>query len=177
MPTFWPEDITVEDLASPEEIIEEAAIEWHTRSNGKLTLVMQEGQSGEDEDQRFLYVHAQVVATKKTVTLFSILHREGLFYPCRLIPKNSPIPNFLLRDYETGGIPRSPVKVIDPIVKVHQKWVCETPSEFRKELAEVMRLPTIKAEIISLLSSGMRKKLDNNQNGNHTSNDGTSEVE
>ena len=82
---FWPDDLNIEDTASPLEIIESAKGEWSERSNGVLTLVIQEGESNNGNEM--LIVHGKHVPSNRTVALFSVVHRPGSPYPARIQPR------------------------------------------------------------------------------------------
>ena len=71
--TFWPGGISIEDTISPLKLLDQAREDWETKSNGLLTLVLQES-SGDKEG---IVVHAKNVISKRTATLFTVNFPEG----------------------------------------------------------------------------------------------------
>ena len=151
MSDFWPSDLEVSDTSSPHEILLEAQDEWKLRSEGMLTLVIQEAKS--TSGNSILIVHCKHVPSSRTITLFSVVHRPGSPYPAKIQPRDVDLPDILKKSYYRPGL-------TDPLVTgikgetVNNKWVCDTPNDFRKELRNVMNLGTVKGEIQSLISRG-----------------------
>uniref|UniRef100_UPI004056E854 hypothetical protein n=1 Tax=Candidatus Electrothrix sp. TaxID=2170559 RepID=UPI004056E854 len=92
MSIFWPEGLSVSDVRSPYEILENAQEEWETASDGVLTLVLQES---EDDKSIVITVHAKHLPSNRTATLLSVIHRLNEPYPVTIRPRDENIPNFL----------------------------------------------------------------------------------
>lgn len=160
---FWPAGLNLEDTSNPIEILESANREWNEKSAGLLKLIIQEAESTTGNDM--LIVHAKHIPSNRTVALFSVVHRHGAPYPAKIEPRENELPNFLKRTYYQPGMDDLAAKFGG--IRGHQvnnKWVSDTPSEFRSQLQEVFNLGTTKSEIISLVSgTGMRTE-ENDKN-------------
>ena len=148
MTSFWPVGIDLADTASPRQILHAAQEEWAKESGGLLALVIQEAESGNGNDM--LVVHAKHVPSNRTTTLFSVFHRPGVPYPARICSKDDELPDFLKRSYSRGGS-REVLDIFGPVT-IQNPGVCQTPSEFRSELAIVLNSASVKSEILSLVS-------------------------
>ena len=152
MSDFWP-DIELEDTASPKDILEEARGNWEQQSGGRFTLVLQPvtSQSG----NAMVIVHAKHEPSRRTAELFSVVHRPESPYPTTIQPKSEDLPSFLKKEYMTRsvdyGIAAARYGEKDEVVR--NKWVADTPAEFRSKLREVLTLGTTKSEIVSLAAT------------------------
>ncbi len=152
MTDFWPSGLDLNDTISPLEILQSAQQEWTEQSRGVLGLVIQEAES--TSGNHLLIVHAKHVPSNRTVTLFSVVHRVDAPYPARIQPRDNELPDILKKsyyqpgfaDFTTGGLALSQGR------KVTNKWVCDTPSEFRSQLKDVFNLGSVKSEVLSLVS-------------------------
>lgn len=153
MSDFWPYDLDLKDLTSPFDILKTAKQQWSVESGGLLDLIIQEAES--TSGHTMLIVHAKHVPSNRTATLFSVVHRSGAAYPARIQPRDNELPDLLKKSYyregfaglaDLGGIGARPGR------EITNKWVCDTPSEFREKLIEVFSLGMVKSEIISLVS-------------------------
>ena len=147
MNNFWPSGLDLTDTSSPLEILQAAKQEWIEQSNGLLALVIQETES--TNGNHLLIVHAKHVPSKRTVTLFSVVHRLGAPYPAKIEPRDDGLPDILKKSYYRPSIADI---VAGTGRQVTNKWVCDTPSEFRSQLKDVINLGTLKSEVLSLVS-------------------------
>ena len=82
-----------------------------------------------------------------------MIHRPGAPYPARIQPRDDELPDILKRSYYRPGIADIGATIGNVTGRqVTNKWVCDTPSQFRSELANVFNLATLKAEVLSLVS-------------------------
>jgi hypothetical protein len=171
MSSFWPDGIELSDTESPRDILNTAKEDWQTNSNGIMDLVLQDAES--ESGNPMIIVHAKHVVKNRTFELFSIVHQPEQPYPVRIEPKVEKLPTFLQKSYYEP-IPQLPPLLAIPIAgtgrdqspkQVVNKWVSDTPSEFREKLAQAFNLGFIKREILNLASA----------NTNNTSQDLTEE--
>lgn len=151
MTSFWPLGMDLRDVQTPHEILKQAQLEWKERSEGLLGLIIQETETTTQEPM--LIVHAVLVPTNRTVELFSVVHRIDSPYPARIQPRENALPDFLKKKHYEPGI----ADLHEPMVltgrEVTNKWVCDTPSEFRDQLRQVFELGTVKSDVLNLVSS------------------------
>ncbi|MEQ9617086.1 MAG: hypothetical protein RLN60_03530 [Phycisphaerales bacterium] len=161
MSKYWPVGLELSDTQSPLEILHDAQAEWESNSSGVLALIIQEAESQSGYDM--IVIHAKHVSSNRTASLFSVVSRKGHPYPARLQPKGDELPNFFKKCYKTRNL--SSLAAIGDVMGhlseerwVNNKWVADTPSEFREKLEEVFNLGDIKSEILNLISAdGVRK--------------------
>ena len=153
MSSFWPEGLSVTDVQSPYEILESAREEWETASDGVLTLVLQRSES--KDGNSIITVHVKHIPTNRTATLFSVIHRLTEPYPVSIEPKvEDNLPDILKKTYYYQNIPYHPSPEDEEEGwTVTNKWVSDTPSEFRKKLTEAFNLSEVKAAVLNLTSS------------------------
>lgn len=152
MSMFWPSNIELSDTEAPMEILETARKDWETESGGVLTLLLQEAES--QSGHHMVIVHAKHVPSNRTATLFSVVHRPSAPYPVTIQPKDDALPVFLQKSYYQPAF--SSIAATMGMVQGRQvtnKWVSDTPSEFRAKLSEVFNLGVVKCEILSLVSN------------------------
>jgi hypothetical protein len=158
---FWPPGLDLTDTASPLDILEEAQREWAEQSQGLLALVIQEAESTDGD--RMLIVHAKHVPSNRTATLFSVVHRSDAPYPAKIQPRENELPDFLKKSYYRPGIgDLSAGMGLATGRQVTNKWVCDTPSEFRSELRNVLNLGIVKSEVLSIVS-GHKSPMHNDE--------------
>jgi hypothetical protein len=162
MSSFWPDGVELSDTQSPKDILNTAQEEWQTASNGILQLVLQDAKS--ECGNSMIIVHAKNVASNRTATLFSIVHQPEKPYPVTIQPKKEDLPTFLKksyyeetplswRDIQTTSINSLINRSSELDIKqVVNKWVSDTPPEFRKKLSEAFNLGIVKREILNLAS-------------------------
>ena len=147
--SFWPDDITTEELRSPAKIMSDAGQDLKDRT-GTLTVSIKESQL---EDRVVLAFHVEGVSS--TLNLFEASHRIGHAYPVAIVPIASDIPDFLKGERWVSG--KSGVVGLalhiqgTPGKYVKDEWVCATPAEFREQLTELFSKTYIKSLVISLL--------------------------
>ena len=151
MTEFWPNGLKLDDTESPLQILQSARVNWEKRSGGQLTLFLQDTETTEDDPM--IIVHAQHVESKRTVTLFSVIHRVDAPYPARIQPRDNELPDFLRKTYYKPGIGDVSMNLMVKGRTVENKWVCDTPSEFRQRLKDAFNSGVLKSEILSLVSS------------------------
>lgn len=165
MSNFWPADIQLNDTQSPREILNAAKEDWQTSSDGLMDLILQdlESQSG----NVMIVVHAKHVLSNRTATLFSVVHRPNHPYPTTIQIEEADLPNFLKKSYYKPG--SSNVLDLHKSVPgqtgrtVSNKWVADTPPEFRKKLTDAFNLGSIKGEILNLASVAKEAEERNNE--------------
>ncbi|XCN72601.1 MAG: hypothetical protein Q3M24_20275 [Candidatus Electrothrix aestuarii] len=153
MSSFWPEGLSVSDTQSPYEILESAKEEWETASDGVLTLVLQESEPKDGIET--ITVHAKHIPSNRTSTLFSVAHRQKEFYPITIQPREKEeLPDILKKSYYQpgAGIGGVVLATIREGKTVTNKWVSDTPSEFRQKLAEAFNLSVVKSAVLNLTS-------------------------
>jgi hypothetical protein len=160
MSSFWPDGIQISDTQSPKDILNTANEEWQKNSDGILELVLQDAKS--ESGHSMIIVHAKHVANNRTATLFSIVHQPNKPYPVRIQPEKEELPDFLKKSYyrpNPSRLRNFNFALLEEsqsnFKQVVNQWVSDTPSEFRKKLAEVFNLGIIKREILNLASSTM----------------------
>jgi hypothetical protein len=164
MSSFWPDGFEISDTESPRDILNTAKEDWQKNSNGLMDLVLQDAES--ESGNPIIIVHAKHVVKNRTSMLFSIVHQPEQPYPVTIEPKGEKIPDFLQKSYYEP-IPQGSPLLADSILgtrilgtardlipkQVVNKWVSDTPSEFREKLSEVLNLGFIKREMLNLASS------------------------
>lgn len=153
MTDYWPSGLQLDDTETPLQILESARKDWENKSGGKLTLLLQ--QTATTEEDPMVIVHAQHIVSKRTVTLCSVIHRDNAPYPVRIQPRDNELPDFLRKThYEPSGFAVNLAATIPAFGRtVENKWVCDTPAEFRQKLAEAFNSAVLKSDILSLVSS------------------------
>lgn len=160
MSNFWPSGLDLSDTQSPKEILKVAQEDWHQKSEGKMELVLQDTTS--TTGQIMVVVHAKHVASDRTSTLFSIVHRpDNNPYPVRIQLEKDNLPDSLKKTYERSNSIGNMVSLMaESTYTVSNPWVSDTPAEFRKKLVEAFNTSSIKGVIINLASD-----VSNDKNG------------
>lgn len=149
MSGYWPTGIDISDTGLPKTILETARDDWEKESGGLLTLLLQETES--QSGNKLIVVHAKHIPGNRTATLFSVVHRPDNPYPVAIQPEEKKIPDFLKKSYPKFDF--SSIHTLMEVDKeVHNKWVSDTPSEFRLKLQEAFNLGSVKSEVTSLIS-------------------------
>lgn len=166
MADFWPSGLKLDDTQSPMQILKEAQQDWETKSDGLLTLVLQNATSESGND--LILVHAQHVSSKRTSHLFSVIHRPKSPYPATIEPRDSALPNVLKKSYYQPGIlgPAAAIRSLDKPEgrTVTNEWVSDTPSEFRAKLQQAFSSGFVKSEILNLTCTVPALDVDENTN-------------
>lgn len=113
-------------------------------------MVIQEAEA--TNGHHMLIVHAKHVPSHRTATLFSVVHRPAAPYPAKIQPREDELPEFLQKSYYKPGFAELTGTIATKGRQVTNKWVCDTPSEFRTQLEAVFNLGTVKAEVLNLIS-------------------------
>jgi hypothetical protein len=149
MSGFWPAGLDVSDTEAPKTILEAARSEWESQSKGALTLVFQEATS--QSGNKMIIVHAKYIPGSRTSSLFSVVHRPKTPYPVTIQPEKENLPDFLKKSYYQPGLSET-ATVSFRGHEVENRWVSDTPAEFRSKLKEAFNLGSVKREVLSLVS-------------------------
>lgn len=167
MPSFWPSGLELSDTATPMNILLDASNEWKINSEGLLELIAQTAQSKSGNDM--IIVHAKHVPTNRTASILSIVMRPGLPYPVRIQPKENDMPDIFKKNYLrpsnplgfTAAAQAAAKGLLNDIQSVEvNQWVAETPSEFRRKLADAFNLGVTKSIILNLVTSDECSEVD-----------------
>ncbi len=152
MSNFWPSGLELSDTQSPMEVLESAQNDWVVKGEGVMALILQKTVSTDGYDM--IVIHANHIPTNRTVTLFTVVHRPDTPYPATIQLKDDDLPDFLKKSYYQSGTAHLG-SVISEIQgrEVTNRWVSNTPSEFRAKLIEVFNLGLVKTAIVSLLTN------------------------
>nr|VFK27668.1 MAG: hypothetical protein BECKMB1821G_GA0114241_102924 [Candidatus Kentron sp. MB]VFK33043.1 MAG: hypothetical protein BECKMB1821I_GA0114274_103925 [Candidatus Kentron sp. MB]VFK75707.1 MAG: hypothetical protein BECKMB1821H_GA0114242_102925 [Candidatus Kentron sp. MB] len=171
MNSFWPEDLSLDDTQPPYEVLKSAREEWERETGGAMTLVLQQAES--ESNDAMIIVHAKHVATNRTATLLSVIHRPNEPYPATIQPRREKLPNILKRSYyEPGTGELASALSMSNIMTgegqtVTNEWVSDTPSEFREKLSKAFNSSPVKTAILALacdVSSGASKEEEDKDN-------------
>jgi hypothetical protein len=164
MGNYFPEDIVLEDVQSPTEILADAQKDWEVSGGGVLKLLFQDvkSQSGND----IIIVRAHHIPSNRTGTLFSVVHRPSAGYPVTIIPEEEEkLPDFLRKSYIDNtkppgihqaamiGLSKQHRPAFFPAV-TENRWVADVPSEFRTKLQQAFKLSSVKSLILNLVAGG-----------------------
>ena len=127
-----------------------------------MELVLQDARS--KSDNIMIIVHAKHVASNRTATLFSIVHRPNSPYPVTIQLEANNLPDFLKKTYELASSygMRFAVQAMVSSQTVSNPWVSDTPAEFRKKLAEAFNQGSVKSIIFNLAAG-----VSDDTNGDH----------
>jgi len=155
---FWPDDINIEEILAPRDIMKEAGQELTKRTQEKLEVTILETEL----DDRYVLAF-EVVNTDSSVTLnlLEVSYRKENFYPLVISPPKQDIPEFLRRQRTIKGSISAPsLESLSRLSEgmrdrvVENPWVCATPTEFKEKLKELFHQEHVKARIMNLLISG-----------------------
>lgn len=150
MNSFWPDGLSIDDTQSPYEVLQSAREEWERESARAMTLVLQQAES--ESGNAMIIVHAKHVASNRTATLLSVVHRPNEPYPATIQPKKEELPDILKRSHYELGFGGVDFAVRMQGRTVTNEWVSDTPSEFREKLIKAFNLSLVKTAILSLAS-------------------------
>jgi hypothetical protein len=165
MSNFWPSGIELSDTQSPKEILKNAQEDWRTSSDGVMELVLQDALS--ESGNPMIIVYAKHVVYNRTATLLSVVHQPEKPYPVTIQPTDESLPNFLKKSYHErslsdGVLGSSRLSLSETMLEaisgkqpksIENRWVSDTPSEFRVKLAEAFNLGITKRSILNLASN------------------------
>ena len=150
MSSFWPKDLSLDDTQSPYEVLLIAREEWEDKSAGAMTLVLERGAF--EDGNTIILVYAKHVASNRTATLLSVVHRPKEPYPATIQPRKEELPDILRRSHYQTALAEGFAAMALRGQMVENKWVCDTPSEFREKLIKALNLPSVKTAVLSLAS-------------------------
>ena len=150
MPDLWPESIRSDQVLAPEEILTQQANALRVRTNGLLTGVIRKTTA---DDRIVLGFEIGSPRFEAQYRLFEAQHRPDVEYPVSLIPPDEKLPNYLKAQYDVPGPPilRNDFGFTQNNVVVN-KWVAKSPSEFTEKVREILKSPTVKSRVLSLLA-------------------------
>lgn len=149
MSDFWPNGLDLSDTQSPMEILRVAQKDWHQKSEGIMELVFQDATT--TSGNTMIIVHAKHVASNRTSTLFSIVHRPNNPYPVRIqLEANNNLPDVLKKTYPKSTITSAIELIGNARQTISNPWVSDTPPEFREKLSEAFNDGSIKSIILNL---------------------------
>ncbi|MFN9610547.1 MAG: hypothetical protein ACK546_00080 [bacterium] len=161
--SFFPHDIEIANLESPLDILSEAKLEWDSEGQGIISLLVDEGQSTSKDGTTFALIHVFVVhiPSQRVAGLLTVFHVSGKPYPARIKPERHDVPDFLRKE---RAVPPRPTDLskqhvlssfasMAPAHTVVEEWVCESPSEFRKQLAKALTQGSVKYTITSIVAA------------------------
>ena len=156
MRDMWPQDVTTEDVLSPEDILRAQADHLTRRMNRLLIghLIKTEA-----EDRIVIGFEAEAPLAKCRARLFEIQHRPDLDYPVVIVPPDQELPRYLQREVYSGGLRDAVDRLSAPSKMVENEWVAGSPEEFSEKLERVLAMAEVKAAIFSLLSRSKRNEL------------------
>lgn len=157
--SFFPDDIDLSEIQSPTEILEEAREEWARRSDGMLDLIVIESDLS-DSTRSILDVILTHSSSGRQAKLLSLRHVPDQAYPLEIVPESFNYPDYLVKK---RFVPARKKTLLGPSIldslgelipehTVTNKWVCETPREFRQMLAEALSLGSVKSLIVNLVA-------------------------
>jgi hypothetical protein len=165
MSNYWPSGLELSDTQSPREILKVAQEEWYTSSEGVMELVLQDAES--ESGNSMIIVHAKHVPSNRTSTLLSVVHRPDNPYPVTIQLEDEDLPNFLKKSYylpDPMSSARATAKRLDMSGQtIENRWVSDTPAEFRKKLAEAFNLGAVKSRILNLALDASDASDDTNE--------------
>lgn len=152
MSHYWPSGLELSDTQSPKEILKVAQEDWHTNGNGVVELILQDAKS--ESGNSMIIVHAKHVPSNRTCRLFSIVHRPNTPYPVTIQPEDDDLPSFLRK---TSIPSRDELDQIIAGTAWNNKWVSDTPAEFREKLSEMFNRGVTKSLVLNLISNASQE--------------------
>jgi hypothetical protein len=145
MDDLWPDDITADDIRSPEEILMEQAKQLAKTTNDLLT-----GHVIADEAQDRVILGLEVASRVKRVRIAEVEHRPDYGYPARVRG------GFEMPDYLRDKVYRRPTLGIAGLIDTEGKWVdnkgvAATPIEFVQILRELLNRKSVRATLVSMI--------------------------
>lgn len=154
---FWPEGLSIKDMRSPRQIILEANEDWVSKSEGVLTLGLEEAVT-DNSGNSSMNVFANNTTNHNTIVLFKIHQRVNLTYPVAIQLREEDLPNHLKKSYYSHSV-KSAFGQAGAISQmfgegqlIKNEWVSDTPTEFRKHLEKALNTSYVKRAILSLFS-------------------------
>ncbi len=156
---FFPSDLEITNLQSPLDILSEAKLEWDSKGQGIISLLVDEGRStsGSDSTSVIIHVYALHIPSQRLARLLTIFHVTEKPYPARINPEKEDIPDYLRKE-RIGASSRSSLAAIESFrVSMSQntsvdEWVCESPDEFRRQLVKALNRGSVKAAVTNIVT-------------------------
>ena len=162
--TFFPSDFEVINAQAPLCILSEAKNEWDAKGKGVVTLLIDEGSPAslvdDDTDMTFIHVYLTHIPTGRVENLLTVIHANGKPYPARINPEKEDTPHYLRKQRivpakKPGLISASILQSLSEAIPAHtvtEEWVCESPDDFRKQLAKALTLGRVKSAITNIIA-------------------------
>ena len=160
--SFFPRDLEIVNVQSPLDILSEAKNEWDAEGQGVITLLVVEGRSTTpDIVYACIRVYAQHIPTERIEYLLTVIHVCDKPYPARIELVKEDIPANLRKERFVpamrGGLVSSDfferVNKAAPAHTVSEEWVCQSPGEFRKQLAKALTRGSVKSAITNIIAA------------------------
>lgn len=164
---LWPDDLRVEEVVAPEEILQEQA-DYLTKRMGSLILGFVEKSISENRiDLKFIVKSNRFDAQ---YCLFTVMHRKEFDYPVAIDPPDIDLPNYLKKQYYQPSVTES---VSDALKAGNQfntlglllsssgktienAWVAATPKEFSDKIGVILKSAEVRSVIVSLMAQAQR---------------------
>jgi hypothetical protein len=157
--SFFPSDLEIANLQSPLDILSEAKLEWDSKGQGIISLLVDEGHSTFGSDSQFVMIHVYAlhIPSQRLARLLTVVHVTEKPYPARIDPEKEDIPDYLRKE-SAGPVSPPPQAFIETIrasvsqYKRVDEWVCESPDEFRRQLVKALNLGSVKATVTNIVT-------------------------
>lgn len=163
--SFFPHDLEIVNVQSPLDILSEAKNEWDAEGQGVITLLVDEGRSTEsDIVYAWIRVYAQHIPTERIENLLTVIHVCDKPYPARIDLVKEDVPAVLRKErlvpakrpgLMTAGLLQTLSEAI-PAHTVSEEWVCQSPGEFRQQLAKALTRGSVKSAITNIIAASTK---------------------
>ena len=163
--SFFPHDLEIANVQSPLDILSEAKNEWDTEGQGVITLLVDEGRSTEsDIVYALIRVYAQHIPTERIENLLTVIHVCDKPYPARINLAKEDIPSVLRKERlvpvkNAGLMAAGLLQTLSEAIPAHtvsEEWVCQSPGEFRKQLAKALTRGSVKSAITNIIAASSK---------------------
>lgn len=168
--SFFPHDLEIVNVQSPLDILSEAKNEWDAEGQGVIKLLVVEGRSTipattPDIVYACIRVYAQHIPTERIEHLLTVIHVCDKPYPARIELVKEDIPANLRKERfvpaRSGGLLSSDLfKTLNEAAPAHtvsEEWVCQSPGEFRKQLAKALTRGSVKSAITNIIAASTKE--------------------
>lgn len=156
--SYWPEEIKSMEILSPDQILQEAAIELQDRVQ-KLFVDIKHSTY---EDRKTLSFFIENRLSKRSANLFEVSHLRTSPYPVLISPLHNDLPAFLQRKRLVRGTPglmsgtggfNIPHEIFSgtPDKYVENEWICGSPQELKEKLVKLLRADAVKSVIFNVM--------------------------
>ena len=163
--SFFPSNLEIVNVQSPLDILSEAKDEWDAEGQGVITLLVDDGRSTKsDVVYAFIRVYALHIPTERVENLLTVVHVCDKPYPARIELEKEDTPAYLRKERyvpaRKAGLMNSDIfqalnKTI-PAHTVYEEWVCQSPDEFRKQLAKALTRGSVKSAITNIIAASTK---------------------